>query len=137
MLEDVQPLGVGRHEAVLDPVVHHLDEVAGAAGAHPVAARLSVVGPGGNRLQHGRHQGPGLGRAARHQGGAAQGAFFVGGEYRGDDAGLPNRMTGQMYVRYQIPVPKRGQQGRVPVVMIHGGGQQGTNFTGTPDGRPG
>ena len=24
-----------------------------------------------------------------------------------------------------------------PVVMIHGGGQTGTNFTGTPDGRRG
>ena len=29
-MEDVQPLRVGGHEAVLDPIVDHLDEVAGA-----------------------------------------------------------------------------------------------------------
>ena len=28
--QDAQPLGIGRHEAVLDAVVDHLDEVAGA-----------------------------------------------------------------------------------------------------------
>jgi pimeloyl-ACP methyl ester carboxylesterase len=68
---------------------------------------------------------------------ADQGMFFVGGEYRGDDRGLPTHMAGQMYVRYQIPVARRSQKGRLPVVMIHGAGQQGTNFSGTPDGRPG
>jgi hypothetical protein len=29
--QDVEAFGVRRHEAVLDAVVHHLDEVAGAA----------------------------------------------------------------------------------------------------------
>ena len=64
-----------------------------------------------------------------------QGAFFVGGGY--DDAGDPSRMSGQMYVRYQIPARTATSAPRYPVVMVHGGGQQGTNFTGTPDGRPG
>ena len=30
LLEDVQPLSIGGHQAILDSVVHHLDEVAGA-----------------------------------------------------------------------------------------------------------
>jgi pimeloyl-ACP methyl ester carboxylesterase len=68
---------------------------------------------------------------------ADQGMFFVGGEYRGDDRDLPTHMSGQMYVRYQIPVARASHKNRYPVVMIHGAGQQGTNFSGTPDGRPG
>jgi pimeloyl-ACP methyl ester carboxylesterase len=63
---------------------------------------------------------------------ARQGWFFAGG---GIDAGRPGAPTvGHMYVEFQIP-------GKVahpfPVVMIHGGSQTGTNFTGTPDGREG
>ncbi len=64
-----------------------------------------------------------------------QGSFYVGGSY--DNAADPSCMTGQMYVRYQIPVRAASAARRYPVVMVHGGGQQGTNFTGTPDGRPG
>jgi len=43
-------------------------------------------------------------------------------------------MTGQMYVEYQIPHEVTAP---CPIVMIHGGSQTGTNFTGTPDGREG
>ncbi len=43
-------------------------------------------------------------------------------------------MTGQMFVQYQIPLERRHQY---PIVMWHGGGQTGTNFLGTPDGRGG
>ena len=64
---------------------------------------------------------------------ASQGVFFVGGEY--DDPGDPSYMFGQMYVRYQVPAELR--KGAVPVVMVHGGGQQTTTFTGTPDDRSG
>jgi pimeloyl-ACP methyl ester carboxylesterase len=39
-----------------------------------------------------------------------------------------------MYVEYMIPA-RRTQP--YPVVMVHGGSQTGTNFTGTPDGREG
>lgn len=63
---------------------------------------------------------------------ARQGYFFAGGKYSNHD----NRtaMSGQLYVEFQIP----GKQAHPwPIVMIHGGGQTGTNFTGTPDGREG
>ena len=62
----------------------------------------------------------------------SQGYFFTGGEYRPAKDG--NVMVGQMFVQYQIP---RHRTSPYPIVMIHGGGQSGTNFLGTPDGRPG
>ena len=39
-----------------------------------------------------------------------------------------------MYVEYMIPQQLRSPY---PIVMVHGGNQTGTNFTGTPDGREG
>ena len=63
---------------------------------------------------------------------ARQGHFFVGGSYF--DASIPRTYRGQMYVEYQIPHEVRSP---CPIVMIHGGFQTGTNFTGTPDGREG
>jgi pimeloyl-ACP methyl ester carboxylesterase len=78
-------------------------------------------------------------RAAGHVGPLhieKQGVFFVGGEY--DDPVHPTFMSKQMYVRYQIPVrASGGPSPGYPVVMIHGGGQQATTFTGTPDDRSG
>jgi pimeloyl-ACP methyl ester carboxylesterase len=65
-----------------------------------------------------------------------QGIFFVAGEY--DDPVTPTFMSKQMYVRYQIPVKSGGARSTTyPVVMIHGGGQQATTYTGTPDDRSG
>jgi pimeloyl-ACP methyl ester carboxylesterase len=61
-----------------------------------------------------------------------QGYFFVGGHYTQTSDG--QIMTGQMYVQYQIP---QSRTQPYPVVMWHGGGQTGTNFMGTPDGRKG
>jgi pimeloyl-ACP methyl ester carboxylesterase len=58
--------------------------------------------------------------------------FFVGGHIDGSVEGSP--MVGHMYVEYMIPQRLRHP---VPVVMVHGGSQTGTNFTGTPDGREG
>ena len=63
---------------------------------------------------------------------ADQGCFFVGGEYHDTPAGRVS--GGQMYVQYQIPAKRKCPY---PVVMIHGGGQTGVNFLGTPDGRRG
>src|SRR5688572_21857030 len=63
---------------------------------------------------------------------AAQGCFYVGGEYRQTSDGQIR--AGQMYVQYQIPADRTQTH---PVVMWHGGGQTGTNFMGTPDGRKG
>ena len=63
---------------------------------------------------------------------AKQGYFFAGGRIDRSVEGSP--MVGHMYVEYQIP---QRLAHPYPVVMIHGGGQTGTNFTGTPDGREG
>ena len=64
---------------------------------------------------------------------ADQGYFFAGGKYVTNKAGLQIRVN-QMYVQYQIPADKKHPY---PVVMWHGGGQTGSNFMGTPDGREG
>jgi pimeloyl-ACP methyl ester carboxylesterase len=63
---------------------------------------------------------------------ADQGCFFAGGRYVEGKTG--RIMNGQMFVQYQVPAKRRFPY---PVVMIHGGGQTGVNFLGTPDGRRG
>jgi pimeloyl-ACP methyl ester carboxylesterase len=63
---------------------------------------------------------------------ARQGYLYAGGTYDKTIPGTP--MAGQVYAEFQIPAQLRH---RYPVVMIHGGRQTGTNFTHTPDGRPG
>lgn len=61
-----------------------------------------------------------------------QGYLFAGGRYIDTKGG--QIMAGQMYVEYRIPAKVTQPY---PIVMIHGAGQTGTNFTGTPDGRKG
>src|SRR6202165_552397 len=63
---------------------------------------------------------------------AKQSYLFAGGKY----TTVNNRqvMTGQLYAEFQIPSKRTHPW---PIVMVHGGGQTGTNFTGTPDGREG
>jgi pimeloyl-ACP methyl ester carboxylesterase len=63
---------------------------------------------------------------------ARQGYLFAGGKY--STIGGRQVMSGQLYAEFQIP---SRQTHRWPIVMIHGGAQSGTNFTGTPDGREG
>src|SRR5262249_3493534 len=63
---------------------------------------------------------------------ASQGYLFAGGKYVDGKDG--KYMTGQAYVEYQIP---KNRTHPYPIVMIEGGGQSGSNFTGTPDGREG
>ena len=63
---------------------------------------------------------------------AKTGYLFAGGKIDASVPGSP--MTGHMYVEYFIP---KTLTHPYPVVMIHGGSQTGTNFTGTPDGREG
>ena len=58
-----------------------------------------------------------------------QGNFFVGGTQNAN-----GRWSGQMYVEYQIPQPQKHKD---PLVFIHGGGQIGSFWWITPDGRPG
>jgi pimeloyl-ACP methyl ester carboxylesterase len=71
----------------------------------------------------------------------AQGSFFVGGEKveqtQGElgDLGPGGHITvNQMYVRYMVP---QGDDGNVPVVMVHGATLTGKSWETTPDGRMG
>ena len=63
---------------------------------------------------------------------AKQGYLFAGAKYSTVDNGRV--MSGQIYAEFQIPSK---QTHRWPIVMVHGLGQSGTNFTGTSDGREG
>src|SRR6478672_101560 len=72
------------------------------------------------------------GRSAEPLSIARQGYLFAGGKYSTVDG--RQVMSGQLYAEFQIPAR---QSHPWPVVMIHGGAQSGTNFTGTPDGREG
>jgi len=63
---------------------------------------------------------------------ARQGYLFAGGKY--STVNGRQVMSGQLYAEFQIPAR---QSHPWPIVMIHGGAQSGTNFTGTPDGREG
>ena len=70
---------------------------------------------------------------------ARQGYLFAGGKYatvngRNDTGVSFQVMSGQLYAEFQIP---SNQTHPYPIVMVHGGGQTGTNFSGTPDGREG
>ena len=60
------------------------------------------------------------------------GYLYAGGKIDHSVEGSPT--VGQMYAEYFIPRPRKSPY---PIVMIHGGSQTGTNFTGTPDGREG
>jgi len=64
---------------------------------------------------------------------AAQGFFWTGGELV-DHPQAGKAMRGQQYVEYWIPQELLHP---LPIVMIHGGGGQGTDFLGTADGREG
>src|SRR5207253_9032831 len=63
---------------------------------------------------------------------AKSGWLYAGGKIDPSIQGSP--MVGQMYAEFWIPTTLRQPY---PIVMIHGGSQTGTNFTGTPDGREG
>jgi pimeloyl-ACP methyl ester carboxylesterase len=63
---------------------------------------------------------------------ARQGYLFAGGKY--SNVNGRRVLSGHLYAEFQIPSK---QVHRWPIVMIHGGSQSGTNFTGTPDGREG
>jgi pimeloyl-ACP methyl ester carboxylesterase len=62
---------------------------------------------------------------------ADQGFFFTG--LTSSDLPHGTAVTGT-HVQYQVPARVRHPY---PVVMVHGGGGQGLDYLGTPDGRPG
>jgi pimeloyl-ACP methyl ester carboxylesterase len=61
-----------------------------------------------------------------------QGYLFAGGKYSMVNG--RRVLSGHLYAEFQIP---SRQTHPWPIVMVHGGSQSGTNFTGTPDGREG
>ena len=63
---------------------------------------------------------------------AKSGYLFAGGKDSNDNG--KERDERQIYAEYQMPTKKTHP---FPIVMVHGGSQTGTNFTGTPDGREG
>jgi pimeloyl-ACP methyl ester carboxylesterase len=63
---------------------------------------------------------------------ARQGYLFAGGKY--STVNGRQVMSGHLYAEFQIPSK---QTHPWPIVMVPGGAQSGTNFTGTPDGREG
>jgi len=70
-----------------------------------------------------------------------QGFFWVGvhptpvaGTGAGGGATTGHAIEGQMYVGFQLPAMKRHPY---PLVLVHGGGGQATDWMGTPDGRDG
>jgi len=63
---------------------------------------------------------------------AKQGNFYIGGNYVESNGDMP--MVGQAFVEFQIP---QKQTHPYPIVMIHGGGQTGSGWISTPDGRDG
>ena len=63
---------------------------------------------------------------------ADQGFFWVGVEKV--KAPYGTLMSGGMYVQYQIPAERKFPW---PLILVHGGGGQGLDMLGTPDGRPG
>jgi hypothetical protein len=76
------------HVAILDAVVHHFDEVAGAVFTHPVAAghaeRIPLGDPRRDRLEDRLDVRPGRGRAAGHQGWPMPRALLAAGDAAAD-----------------------------------------------------
>lgn len=67
-----------------------------------------------------------------HQITVRRGQFWVPGERVATSAGTAQRAP--MFVQWEAPPELAHPR---PLVLVHGGGGQGTDWTGTPDGRPG
>jgi pimeloyl-ACP methyl ester carboxylesterase len=63
---------------------------------------------------------------------ARRGFFWISVEHVTLPAGTAPR--GQMFVQWEAPLEVTKPY---PLVLVHGGGGQGTDWLGTPDGRPG
>jgi pimeloyl-ACP methyl ester carboxylesterase len=88
-----------------------------------LSVALVIAAAGGVRVETGDPQPLSIAR---------QGYLFAGGKY--STVNKQQVMSGQLYAEFQIPSK---QTHRWPIVMVPGGAQSGTNFTGTPDGREG
>lgn len=70
--------------------------------------------------------------AGGHEITVRRGQFWVPGERVRTEHGTVQRAP--LFVQWEAPP---GEAHPVPLVLVHGGGGQGTDWTGTPDGRPG
>lgn len=64
----------------------------------------------------------------------AQGHFYVGLDVSAPAENGAVEVRNQMYVGYQLPAQRRH---RLPLILIHGGSGQSTDWFSTPDGRDG
>jgi hypothetical protein len=78
-------LGNELHVAVLDAVMDHLNEVARAAFADPVAAGNAIVDLRGDGLENGADVGPRFRRATGHEGRTVPRAFLAAGDAGADE----------------------------------------------------
>ena len=72
------------HIAVLDAVVHHLDEMTGAVLSHPITARSPILHFGSNGLKDRLDMRPRRHRTAGHDGRTAQRSFLPSRHPRAD-----------------------------------------------------
>ena len=70
--------------------------------------------------------------AGGHEITVRRGQFWIPGERVRTEHGTVQRAP--LFVQWEAPP---GDAHPVPLVLVHGGGGQGTDWTGTPDGRPG
>ncbi len=63
-----------------------------------------------------------------------QGHFYVGGENTEPAENGSVQVYNQMYVGYQLPAEKSH---KYPLILVHGGGGQASDWFSTPDGRDG
>jgi pimeloyl-ACP methyl ester carboxylesterase len=63
-----------------------------------------------------------------------QGFFWVGAHTKPPATGQGTVIEGQMYVGFELVAKKKHPY---PLVLVHGGGGQATDWMGTPDGRDG
>jgi pimeloyl-ACP methyl ester carboxylesterase len=92
------------------------------------AMTTAAIADNGNRDNRGN---PGKGNAPLVI--KEQGYFFVNQSYFTSTAGQ-EFLANQSYVEFQVPEEVKHPY---PIIFFPGGGQTGTNFTGTPDGREG
>jgi pimeloyl-ACP methyl ester carboxylesterase len=97
---------------------------AGLRAAVVVAVAGLLAAPAAQAQQKQQQRGPLVLKSASY--------FYIGGKI--DTKGKGSPIVGHMYVEYMIPQRLTSPH---PIVMVHGGNQTGTNFTGTPDGREG
>ena len=73
------------HVAILDTVVHHLDEVASTTLTYPSAARSPVLGLSCNAGEDRLNAGPSFFCAARHDGRTVQSTLFTARDTTADE----------------------------------------------------